>query len=342
MKILVADEDPVSRHLITHWLAEWGYDPVAAENGAEALTLLQAPDAPRLAVLDWMMPGLSGLDVCQRLRLGTEQRYVYVLLLSARDRREDLVQGLQTGADDYLIKPVHPAELKARLCVGARILAWQEQLVEARESLRYQVTHDALTGLLSRNAFLEVLEKEWQRLRREGGSLGLILADLDHFKQINDALGHAAGDQALQLAAGRMRGLLRPYDSLCRYGGEEFLALLPGCDLEQAANLAERLLTGLREAPLVLADCSVRLTASLGATACPAREDFKAEDLIRVADLAMYRAKRAGRDRVVAIGRNGPFRIKTGSGVRLWSPGPQGEKAPPKAPLGWEGQVCGS
>ena len=198
MKILIADDESVSRRMLQALLGKWGYDVVSAEDGDAAWEKLKSPDAPRMALLDWMMPGQNGVDVCRALRTQRPEPYTYILLLTAKDAKESVVEGLESGADDYLTKPFNPQELKARIRVGLRLLELEDNLVQAREAMRFKATHDTLTGVWNRGAILETLDKEVWRSRRERLSLGILIVDLDHFKSINDTYGHLAGDTVLR------------------------------------------------------------------------------------------------------------------------------------------------
>jgi diguanylate cyclase (GGDEF)-like protein len=254
------------------------------------LRALREADAPRLALLDWQMPGMDGIEVCRELRQEAHLPYTYLVLVTGRGGREQMLDGLQAGADDFLAKPVDASELQARLLAGRRIVALQERLREL-------ATHDALTGLWNRGAILDLLERELNRSRREDGPLGVVLADLDHFKKINDGWGHLGGDQVLRQAAERMRSALRPYDTVGRYGGEEFLVVLPGCGEGQAARLAERLRQSVAAAPVELENGWTSVTLSLGVAVVEAGgEPVQASELLRTADEALYRAKAAGRN----------------------------------------------
>ncbi len=298
MKVLVADDNAMARLLLENLLPPWGYEVVTASDGKQAWELLQADDAPRIAVLDWMMPGMSGPDVCLEVRKRVGRPYAYLLLVTSREEKQDVVSGLQAGADDYLTKPIYPEELKARLRVGLRILELEDKLVASREVLQYSATHDELTGLLNRASIVETLRRELARSERDGGPCGILLADLDHFKSVNDSLGHAAGDVVLREAAARLAAGIRPYDAVGRYGGEEFLVVLPGCDTSNLNVRAEHLLDAFRRSPFVTPDGTVQVTLSLGAASSAGRTSPTQNDLVRAADKALYRAKGNGRDRV--------------------------------------------
>jgi len=297
-RILIAEDDPVSRRVLETLLKKWGHEIVVANDGLEAVRLLESREAPRLAVLDWMMPGLEGVQVCQRIRQDTTRPYMYLLLLTARSQKDDLVRGLESGADDYLTKPFDAQELRARLHVGKRILELQDNLIAAREKLLYQATHDALTGISNRGVSLDALRRERSRQTRESGSFAIILLDIDHFKYVNDTYGHPAGDAVLTEAAQRIKGCIRPYDTLGRYGGEEFLIVLPTADGPGAVCVAERIREAFESQPFVTEREKIAITVSLGVAASGGRNTFNAEALLQIADEALYRAKQMGRNRV--------------------------------------------
>lgn len=297
MKILLADDEPIARTMLEHWLTGWGYTVVAVRDGEQALEALKADPEIRLAVVDWVMPKVDGLGVCRAIRSGPNEPYIYVVLLTARDNKADIVEGLDAGADDYLIKPCNPLELKVRLRAGRRVVELQEQLVGARESLRYEAMHDALTGLLNRRALLEQLDKELLRSARRGAPVAVVMGDLDHFKNVNDTFGHAAGDSVLKEAARRVKACVRAYDSIGRLGGEEFLAVLPECSSAVAYTIAERLGNILRQTPVNTTAGPVSITISLGVASTDQQLGCTAEQLMRAADVAMYRAKHLGRAR---------------------------------------------
>lgn len=297
MKILIADDSIVSRHLLEATLRKWGYEVMVACDGAEALGMLQRQEAPTLAILDWMMPGLTGLDVCRKIRQQSREPYTYVLLLTSKSQKEDLIEGMEAGADDYITKPFDQHELQVRLRAGKRLVDLQAELLAAREALREQATRDSLTHLWNRSAILEILSRELSRSEREETALGVVIVDLDHFKNVNDCHGHVAGDAVLCEAARRMQGAIRQYDSIGRYGGEEFLILLPGCDEQTSFTQAERLRRQLAQAEMSLNDATLRMTASFGVTCAMPGEPWTQEALIRKADEALYLAKKLGRNR---------------------------------------------
>lgn len=295
-RILLAEDDPISRRMLQAFLMKWGYQVEIAVDGSEAVAKLEQPDAPQLAVLDWMMPGLEGPEVCRRVRQIADRPYTYILLLTARGQRADLLSGLESGADDYLTKPFDSQELRARLRVGERILELQRNLIHAREELRFSATHDVLTGLANRGAVLELANREYSRQSREGGGFGLIILDLDHFKSINDTYGHLCGDEVLHEAARRISLSVRNYDTVGRYGGEEFLVIAPGTDGPGTLVLAERVRQAIEDPAVPTEGGSVRMTASCGVAISDCDHPLKPDDLLRIADEALYRAKDRGRN----------------------------------------------
>jgi diguanylate cyclase (GGDEF)-like protein len=302
MKILIADDEPMSRRILEVLLIKWGYEVIVTTDGDAAWETLRLPDAPRMALLDWMMPGQNGLEVCRSLRRTRPEPYTYLLLLTAKDAKESVVEGLEAGADDYLTKPFHPQELKARIRVGLRLLDLEDSLVQAREAMRYKATHDTLTGVWNRGSILEMLEREVWRARREGVSLGVLIADLDHFKSVNDTYGHQAGDAVLREVTRRMQAVVRPYDAIGRHGGEEFLVLLPGCNGAETLEKAERMREAIVRDPVLTEAGLLKVTMSVGAVATADWPGDSATQLLHMADAALYRAKADGRNRTLVAG----------------------------------------
>lgn len=243
------------------------------------------------------MPGIDGIELCRRLRQEQRDRYQYILLVSGKDEKQDVVDGLEAGADDYLTKPFDIGELRARLRAGRRILSLQHELIQAREVLRFQATHDSLTGLLSRGATLHLLNSELRRGVRSRTPTGVLMIDLDHFKRVNDTYGHLAGDAVLKEAGRRISQAVRSYDFVGRYGGEEFLAVLSSCPEEELKQVAERARRALAEKPISTGKTSMNVTASIGGVVIQGAIDDP--DMLSAADLALYEAKRTGRNRVV-------------------------------------------
>jgi diguanylate cyclase (GGDEF)-like protein len=298
MQILVAEDNPVFQSMLKKMLGKWGYDVVLADNGEHAWRILQGHGAPPLAILDWMMPGMDGVEICRRIRTAEQQRYVYVILLTGKTEQKDLVEGMEAGADDYVTKPFNTHELRVRLRAGRRILDLQEQLLQAQEALREQATHDGLTGLWNRMSILEILQREAARSCRENLPLCVLMADLDNFKNINDTYGHLVGDHVLRESARRFRGNMRPHDAIGRYGGEEFLVVLPGCDESGGVAQAERLREGIAAEPIYTSAGGIPISCSVGLSWSARAEPGATKELLRAADAALYTAKRAGRNLV--------------------------------------------
>jgi len=290
MSVLLVEDSLIDTYQITNYLNDWGLDFQVVADGKQAWETLQKCDAPHLLLLDWMLPGIDGIELCRRIRtLGADGTYFYIVMLTAKDKKQDLLTAMAAGADDYLAKPVDPSELRARIMVGKRIL-------ELQQSLRFAATHDFLTKLLNRAEIVAGLKREIARSHRIGHPASIILADIDHFKKINDSLGHAAGDEALKEVARRLVAELRPYDLVGRYGGEEFLLVLPNCNLESALHRAEQLRWSVSKSPTLSMVGSVPITLSMGVTVSNCFPELAAEELLQQADQALYLAKQDGRN----------------------------------------------
>ena len=298
MKILVAEDDLVTRRMLQAYLEKWGYEVVMVEDGQRAWQILQQPNAPRLTLLDWMMPEMDGMSICREVRRLDIQPYIYLILLTARKYQEDVVAGLEAGADEYLTKPFDPYELRARLRAGARIVELQDSLIQAREALRELAMHDPLTQLLNRRATMDFLTSELSRSIREHKPLTVMMVDIDHFKSVNDRFGHAAGDAVLCEVARRLRACIRTYDAVGRFGGEEFLVVAPGCDTAPGRAQAERLRGVVCSEAVLLKDLSISVTVSVGVATSPEPKSQELEALLSASDRALYRAKENGRNRV--------------------------------------------
>lgn len=297
--VLVAEDDPMFRTILKRWLETWGYPVTVAEDGEQAWTILQQEAQPELLILDWVMPGVDGAELCHRIRARQRAPYQYILLVTAKDNTDDVVAGLDAGADDYLTKPFERNELRARMRVGKRILTLQDGLIRAREDLRFQATHDALTGIWNRRAVFDLLQRELERATRSLSATGLLMLDLDHFKEVNDTYGHLAGDAVLREAAARVIQVVRSYDLVGLHGGEEFIVVLPGCDSNQVLQSAERVRAIIEATPIIVDRFAIRVTVSVGATSATSGTSQK--ELLGIADAALYQAKKAGRNRTVLL-----------------------------------------
>jgi two-component system cell cycle response regulator len=295
--ILLAEDSAIYRHLIEGHLREWGFDFECARDGKEAWKLLMKQGAPRLALLDWVLPEVDGIELCRRLRGRSEDEpYTYTILLTSKNRKHEMLEAMDAGVDDFLAKPFDPLELKARLMVGMRIVALQQKLVSANNALHFAASHDFLTGAWNRAEIVAFMQRELARAQRDATNVGIVLVDVDHFKKINDGLGHETGDCVLKEISRRLSDSLREYDGIGRYGGEEFLLVIPGCDLPttvRRANQIRELISG-QPIPTLLGTTSV--TVSMGATVAASCTNSKL--LLRCADTALYQAKSKGRNRV--------------------------------------------
>jgi diguanylate cyclase (GGDEF)-like protein len=298
MRILIAEDEPLFRRLLQRMLTEWGYQVVVARDGSEACQILLSEDPPKLAILDWKMPGMEGIDVCRKIRADLAEHYTYLILLTSQQREEDIVAGMEAGADDYIVKPFKHSELRVRLRAGRRIVELHEELLAAREVLHAKASHDSLTGLWNHEEILAILGKELARSERDGVCVSVIMADIDHFKEVNDTFGHLAGDAVLRLTSEKMQALMRAYDSIGRYGGEEFLIVLPDCCGECAAAFAQRLCLRISGDRMDTSEGLIPVSISLGVASSSSAASPGEHSLIRAADAALYRAKQKGRNRV--------------------------------------------
>jgi len=299
VKVLIAEDEPVSRRVLESFLRKWGYDVLVTCDGSEAWEIFQKPDPPNLIISDWMMPDMDGLELCRKIRGIERSGYTYFIILTAKGRKEDVIQGFQAGADDFLVKPFDKEEMKYRIRIGERIIRLEQQIL-------HLATTDSLTGVLIRRAFMERIEAEIHRSDRENAPFSLIFSDIDFFKKINDNYGHQVGDIVLQKFSGELTKSARPYDFVGRYGGEEFVVCLPGVDKVQCRVVAERMRKRVEEMKVMLpgGSQSVRITASFGAASLSMESKENADSLIKRADEAMYRAKLEGRNRVCMASGN--------------------------------------
>jgi two-component system cell cycle response regulator len=297
-RVLIADDDAMFRRILQTWLESWGYRVVIAEDGEQAWSILQQEHAPELLILDWVMPGIDGTELCRRIRERQGSPYQYILLATGKDDKQDVVRGLEAGADDYLTKPFDRNELRARLRVGRRILTLQKDMIHARDELRFQATHDVLTGVWNRGAVLDLLHRELERAARANTSTSVFMLDLDHFKKINDTFGHLTGDVVLREVANRIVRSVRSYDLVGRYGGEEFLVVLPTCNDAEVEQSANRIRLAIASAPILTASFEIPMTASIGATVVAGVAAASEKEILLAADKALYEAKNDGRNRV--------------------------------------------
>jgi len=298
MKVLVADDNGTMRIMVAGVLARWGHQVVAAADGEEAWRIMQQPDAPRIALLDWEMPGIDGVEVCRRLRARESEgaEYTYAILLTSRSEKDEIVAGIEAGADDYVVKPFDQHELRARVRTGSRIIELQMELLQSKEEFRRLSRTDPLTGCLNRRAILDRIADEMQSATTEGTIIGLSMMDIDHFKNINDAYGHATGDVMLREFVARLGENVRSPEMFGRVGGEEFLAFWTARDNEDIVAINERFRSLIEKTPFQAIGNSLPVTISIGVTTTAGNETVDAA--IARADRALYAAKESGRNRV--------------------------------------------
>ncbi|HEV3200719.1 MAG TPA: diguanylate cyclase [Bryobacteraceae bacterium] len=299
--ILVAENNPVSQSVLHSMLSNWDYEAVVAADGFEALSILQAEHGPRMAIVDSKLPGLNAEEVFRRVRALSQINDAYLLLLTDGGAAEELASAMDAGADDYITRPFHSQEFRARLQVGRRIVKLQERLILAHEELYDLASRDSLTGLSNSSTIIQILKSEIARSRRAATSIAVIMADIDHFKQVNERFGHMTGDTVLIEAAHRMSSLLRQYDSMGRFGGEEFLIVVPGCELAGSLAVAERLREVVACQPYSVEGGLCTVTCSLGLAWSESCETADANRLLCDAGAALYDAKRNGCNRVETV-----------------------------------------
>jgi len=305
VKLLIADDSKVSRMMLLAITKRWGYDIVIAEDGEQAWQIMQQDDAPQLLLLDWEMPKMSGIEVCQRVIAKNPENPAYIVLLTSRTSSDDIVEGLSNGASDYLSKPFDSAELQVRLQVGKRMIELQDKLNTTLQELTNLASHDVLTGLLNRRAIMESLPKEIKRIERQELTLCIGMCDIDHFKKINDSYGHLVGDEVLKEVTKRMDESLRDHDLLGRYGGEEFLVITPVDCIKNGIMVYQRICDAVSAQPIVIDDLSISVTISCGVTSySPENNEKDSTELLAKADEALYQAKGAGRNQVVLMELN--------------------------------------
>lgn len=332
MRVLVADDCPIMRMRLKKHLTEWGFQPVLVNDGKQAMDALSSKFAPRLAILDWMMPIMDGPTVTRNIRKQEFGPYTYVVMLTARTEADDLISAFAAGIDDFLTKPFNAEELHQRLRAGQRILNLHDKLNQTLETLKFQATHDSLIGIWNRSAILDTLERELNRANRNTKlpeSTSIVMLDLDRFKSINDTHGHLAGDKVLVSVGEVIRKSLRSYDYVGRYGGEEFIIILPSTAQEQVKIVVDRIRANIEKTPVQVGGLSIEVTASLGVAT--AKKDSDVEEIIKSADEAMYQAKKSGRNCIVYANTNNlPGSIGAGESVVNITLDPDPASAPPQ------------
>jgi two-component system cell cycle response regulator len=307
MKLLVVEDDPVTQQAIKKELESEGFEIREAHNGLDALDMIR-DDGIRMVIVDWMVPGMNGVTFCRRVRDLNLKRYVYLILLVAQSVQKEGTEGLDVG-DDYLTKPLNRFELLSRVKLGVRLLELEDKRVDLQKKLIKLVKEDPLTNLLNRRALFDELVKELSRTVRENLPLATILADVDDFKRINEDYGYVAGDKVLVEFSQRLERLCRPYDIIGRYGGQEFLIILPNTRKINATMVAERIRKAIADKPFTIDGKKVNITAcfglyhfkSLGKSADINVLEHVLDDLINRTDESLSRAKAEGRDNIFVL-----------------------------------------
>lgn len=312
--LLLIDDSEAQANKIKDVLERLGYGVVVAASGVEGLRLARTT-SPDLVLLDVVMSDIDGFAVCRWLKMNAETRDIPIIMLTVRTALADRVEGLNIGADDYLAKPFEDQELEARIFAALRVKAAHSELRDRNQQLESMLhsvealaSTDALTGLFNRRRFADVLRREFAVTKRYKNTLSCLLLDLDHFKQINDRFGHDAGDQVLKEVARRILGSLREVDLAARYGGEEFVVLLPHTSKGDARIVAERLLKNVRKQEFTFAGEVLTVTTSIGCAGNSDVQSSNPDDLVKAADIALYEAKKNGRNRVAMYGNAGDER----------------------------------
>lgn len=301
MKILVVEDDSISNRMLEKYLSELDFEVLTALNGRQGWEIFRQEDV-RFVITDWMMPEMNGLELIKKIREANEKPYCYIILLTAKNDKEEIVEGISGGADSYVVKPFHKEELAVRVRAGQRIVELQSELFEANEELKKLSETDPLTGLYNRRALADYLKKSQSAPEYIGAPFTFVMADIDRFKQINDIYGHDAGDAVLVEVAGKIKGSARGNDMISRIGGEEFYAVLPNVVLKQAEDVAEKMRSNIETSPIVLPDeTELHATCSFGVFCVQASSEWDWEHCMKMADKALYESKNSGRNKVTVF-----------------------------------------
>ena len=298
MKVLIAEDENISRRRLEKFLESIDYKVTSCKDGLEAWEVIQSENAPNLLILDWMMPGMNGLEVCRKVRKLAREQYTFILLLTSKNEHGDIIKGMEAGADDYITKPFNKNELRVRLRAGKRIVELNEELLAVQNDLEKRAIHDGLTGLYNRYYMSEILDKEFSRALRYQTDLSCLLLDLDFFKDVNDTFGHAFGDFVLREFSACLKQEARKTDIPFRYGGEEFMLLLTNTGIDGARKVAEKIRSVCEKKKYVDGNNSTTVTVSIGVASVKQHQLIDCKELMAFTDKALYRAKAEGRNRV--------------------------------------------
>jgi len=295
MRVLIAGGNPATLRLLRESLTKSGYDVVTVTSGGQAEDVLLQGEV-HIAICDWTLPDLNAVELCRRVRSSLQGSFPYILVLDEGATQEQLAEGVRAGVDDYVATPITAQELDLRIRTAQRVVDLQTELAETQRRLLQTATHDGLTGLWNHQAALSMLDREFVRAAREKRRLAVAMVDLDRFKNVNDLWGHPTGDAVLVEVASRLERSVRPYDVVGRYGGEEFLLVMPGCDCETGLRVAERVRLSVSDHSIGTAQGLVTVTTSIGVAGSDRVPASQSSDLVRAADTALYKAKAAGRN----------------------------------------------
>jgi len=298
MNILVVEDDTVTNRILEKNLLDLGFEVFTASDGLRGWEIF-CEKKVHFVITDWMMPEMNGLELIKKIRESDEKVYCYVILLTAKNDKNEIVEGISSGADDYIVKPFDREELAVRVRAGQRIAELQEKLFKANEELKKLSVTDPLTGLYNRRALSQYLKQHQSDPNFANIPCTFIMVDIDHFKNINDMHGHDAGDLVLAKIAGMIKKISNGYDMISRIGGEEFFIVLPGVDSEHAETISEQVRKEIEETPVILSDeTRISTTCSLGVFCVQPLGHLEGERCMKMADQALYESKNSGRNRV--------------------------------------------
>ncbi len=298
MKILIADDDPISRKILSNVVTDLGHEPVTVSNGEDALGFINRKECS-VVLLDWMMPGMDGIEVCREIRRFDDENVCYIIINSAREESDDISKALKAGANDYISKKTNPIELKARIGVAVRTAQLEKKLKDLNNRLKYLVRIDSLTGLLNHASILKELTIELERGRRDDTPTSILMLDLDRFKAVNDTYGHQIGDKVLIRFSNLLNQSCRSFDRIGRYGGEEFLIVLPRTKVDESISIGNRIRELVETLEIDNEISNLRITCSIGSCTADNSEKHPSA-MVAAADSALFRAKKAGRNRLLS------------------------------------------
>lgn len=301
-KILLVEDDKIQAKFAKDFLEASGYQVLLAEDGKSAIKIAKTANVD-IILLDLVLPDMNGNEVCRWLKLNQDTKGIPIIMLTVKSSMMEKVEGLKAGADDYLPKPYSEIELNARIYASLRTKSLQDELRKKNRELEeilskveFLASTDPLTELYNRRHFESLIEKEFNRSVRYKSPVSCLMIDVDHFKNINDEFGHRVGDSVLKEISAIIKNCLRTVDTVARWGGEEFVVLLPRTDKESALQAASRILTGI--STHTFSNIDKPITISIGISNMPASSIDSAEKLIDTSDSALYEAKGKGRNRI--------------------------------------------